>query len=177
MKVELLKYPTEEDWKLCYDCTLVTVGKQSSKIPSMGWRKKMLKANHSPIRTLNFCFRLTDIPYWVSVHLARHVHAIPFVRTQRNDRQRDYDRGKAPQDQPVTMCYYLNAEEMITIAHKRLCMQASKETRELVRMMCDAVLETNPEFEGLFVPNCFYRGGLCDEFNCCGLNESWKFGN
>ena len=75
------------------------------------------------------------------------------------------------------MCYYLNAEEMITIAHKRLCMQASKETRELVRMMCDAVLETNPEFEGLFVPNCFYRGGLCDEFNRCGLNESWKFGN
>lgn len=174
MKVEVLKHPTEEDWLLCKKCTLVTVSKDSDKPPTDEWKVKLLKANHSPIRTLQFCFRFSDIPSWVSVHLVRHVHATPFVSTQRNDRQSNYDRRKAPQDSPVTMCWYMNAEELITISHKRLCMQASKETRELVQMICDEVVKLNPEFKGLFVPNCAYRGGLCDEFNCCGLNEKYR---
>lgn len=174
MTVELLKYPTEADWMLCKQCTLVTVSKTSSKPPTDEWKRKLLRANHSPIRTLEFCFRLTDIPYWVSVHLVRHVHATPFVSTQRNDRQKKYDRGEAPQNAPVTMCWFMNAEELITIAHKRLCTQASPETRAVVQKMCDLVLETNPEFEGLLVPNCAYRGGLCDEFNCCGQNKLYQ---
>lgn len=172
MKIEILKSPTEEDWMLCKTCTLVTVSKESSKPPTAEWKHKLLASNHSPIRTLQFCFRLTDVPYWCSVHLVRHVHATPFVSTQRNDRQDLYDRGKAPQDAPVTMCWYMNAEELITIAHKRLCTMASKETREIVREICRLVEESNPEFRGLLVPNCVYRGGKCDEFNCCGFNKT-----
>lgn len=174
MKVELLKYPMMEDWQLAKACTLVTVSKSSNIPPTMEWKRKLLKAQHSPIRTLMFCFRLTDIPYWVSVHLVRHVHAVPFVSTQRNDRQDKYDRGEAPQNAPVTMCWLMNAEELLTIARKRLCTQASPETREVVKMMCDKVVELCPEFDGLFEPMCFYRGGRCDEFNCCGLNEEWS---
>ena len=74
---------------------------------------------------------------------------------------------------PVTMCWYMNAEELITIAHKRLCNQASKETREIVGMMCEEVIKVNPEFKELLVPNCQYRGGICEEFNCCGLNQKY----
>ena len=173
MDIEILKHPTEEDWMLCKKCTLVTVSKESNLPPTDEWKVKLLKANHSPIRTLQFCFRLTDIPYWVSVHLCRHVHATPFVSTQRNDRQAKYDRGKAPQDSPVNMCWYMNAEELITIAHKRLCAQASKETRDIIRMICNKVVEVNPEFKDLLVPLCAYRGGLCEEFNCCGLNQKY----
>ena len=173
MDIEILKHPTEEDWMLCKKCTLVTVSKESNLPPTDEWKVKLLKANHSPIRTLQFCFRLTDIPYWVSVHLCRHVHATPFVSTQRNDRQAKYDRGKAPQDSPVNMCWYMNAEELITIAHKRLCTQASKETRDIIRMICNKVVEVNPEFKDLLVPLCVYRGGLCEEFNCCGLNQKY----
>lgn len=173
MNVEILKHPTEEDWMLCKKCTLVTVSKESDIPPTDEWKVKLLKANHSPIRTLQFCFRLTDIPYWVSVHLCRHVHATPFVSTQRNDRQARYDRGKAPQNSPVNMCWYMNAEELITIAHKRLCSQASKETRDIVQMICGKVIEVNPEFKDLLVPLCAYRGGLCEEFNCCGLNRQY----
>ena len=171
MKIEMLKHPTDEDWMLCKKCTLVTVSKDSGKSPTDEWKVRILKANHSPIRTLQFCFRLVDIPYWVSVHLVRHVHATPFVSSQRNDRQDKYDRKSAPQDAPVTMCWYMNAEELITIAHKRLCYQASKETRELVQMICNKVIEVNPEFKDLLVPNCVYRGGICEEFNCCGRNK------
>ena len=174
MKVEVLKHPTEEDWLLCKKCTLVTVSKDSDISPTGAWKVKLLKANHSPVRTLEFCFRLTDIPYWVSVHLVRHVHATPFVSTQRNDRQDKYDRGEAPQNMPVTMCWFMNAEELITIAHKRLCSMASKETREVVQMICDEVIKTNPEFKELLVPLCAYRGGLCDEFNCCGKNVQYR---
>ena len=173
MRVEILKHPTEEDWNLCKMCTLITVSKKSKVPPSDEWKVKLLKSNHSPIRTLQFCFYLTDIPYWVSVHLARHVHATPFVSTQRTDRQDKYDRNKAPQDAPVSMCWYMNAEELITIAHKRLCTQASPETRELVQMICDEVIKVNPEFRDLLVPNCAYRGGVCEEFNCCGMNTKY----
>lgn len=173
-KVEILKHPTEEDWMLCKKCTLVTIGKDSEKPPTMEWKKKILAANHSPIRTLEFCFRLTDIPNWVAVHLVRHVHAVPFVKTQRNDRQDDFDRNAARQDVPVTMCWFMNAEELITISHKRYCKQASKETTKVVEAICNAVLETNPEFEGLFEPLCYYRGGVCTEFYPCGYNKSYK---
>lgn len=172
--VEILRHPTEEDWNLCKTVTLVTVSKQSKTPPTDEWKEKMLMANHSPVRTLQFCFRLTDIPYWVSVHLCRHVHATPFVSTQRDDRQDKYDRNSARQDAPVTMCWYMNAEELITIAHKRLCMQASPETRAVVKEICDEVIKVNPEFKNLLVPNCVYRGGVCTEFNCCGYNRGIK---
>ena len=176
-EVKILKHPTDEDWMLCKDCTLVTVGKESIQPPTEEWKRKLLRANHSPIRTLNFCFKLINIPSWVSVHLVRHVHALPFVKTQRNDRQDNYDRRTAPQDAPVTMNWYVNAEELITIGHKRLCMQASPETREVIQAICDAVIKVNPEFEGLFEPMCFWRGGRCDEFNCCGLNKTYNKGD
>lgn len=168
MRVEVLKHPGSEDWILARKCTLTTISKDSDKEPGIEWKRRLLKARHSPIRTLQFCFRLVDVPYWVSVHLCRHVHAVPFVSTQRNDRQGKYDRRSAPQDAPVTMCWYMNAEELMVIANKRLCNQASEETREVVKAICDEVVKVNPEFEGLFVPMCVYRGGVCDEFNSCG---------
>lgn len=166
-KIELLKYPTESDWMLAKKCTLVTVGKDSEKAPTLEWKKKLLAAGHSPIRTLEFCFRLNDIPYWVATHLVRHVHAIPFVKTQRTDRT-GIDRNELPQNAPVSMCWFMNAEELITIAHKRLCAQASLETRIVVRKICDLVLEKCPEFEGLLVPLCEYRNDKCTEMFPCG---------
>ena len=110
MNVKILKHPTEKDWMLCKRCTLVTVGKEPLTPPTDEWKTKILSARHSPIRTLEFCFLLEDIPYYVSTHLVRHVHAQPFVRSQRNDRQDDYDRTKAPQDAPVNMMWFVNAE-------------------------------------------------------------------
>lgn len=166
MKVSLIKYPTPEDWMLCKQCALVTVGKDAVTEPDAAWKRKILEARHSPIRVLNFVFKL-EVPYWVSVHLCRHIHAQPFVRSQRNDRQTEYDRNSAPQDAPVTMLWYMNAEELMTIANKRLCKQASEETRLVVQAMCDEVLKVCPEFIGLLVKMCEY--GRCHEmFPCWG---------
>ena len=118
--------------------------KDTDKPPTLEWKKRILKAQHSPIRMLTFLIEFKNLPSWVSVHLVRHVHATPFVSTQRNDRgQREegYDRRKAPQDTPVSMMWYMNAEELITIAHKRYCMLASSETRAVVSRMCNMIEE------------------------------------
>lgn len=172
MKVEIIKYPTQEDWLLAKQCTLVTVGKETSKPPTEKFKRDILRARHSPIRVLQFGFYLTDIPYWVSVHLCRHIHAQPFVRTQRNDRQDQYDRNKAPQDALVDMVWYMNAEELITIANKRLCNLASKETRKLVRMICREVIKVCPEFKNELVPMCVRNGGVCYEMFSCGGKDN-----
>ena len=59
----------------------------------------------------------------------------------------------------------------MTIAHKRLCNQASPETRAVVAEICRQVEILNPEFKGLLVPNCAYRGGKCTEVYPCGAAE------
>jgi thymidylate synthase ThyX len=148
----------------------VTVGKEIKTEPSPQWKHDILEARHSPIRVLNFVFKL-EIPYWVSVHLCRHIHAQPFVKSQRNDRQSAYDRNSAPQNEMVTMLWYMNAEELMIIANKRLCAQASPETREIVQKMCDLVQDRMPEFRGLLVPMCKYNGGVCHEMKPCGGNN------
>ena len=164
MEVSMLKYPTEEDWILVKRAALTTVDKAIKNPPSLEWKKSILKARHSPIRMLHFVFEIRDVPYWVSVHLCRHVHAVPFVRSQRNDRQDKYDRNGARQDAPVNMMWEMNAEELCVIANKRLCNMAAKETQEAVREMCRKVIEVCPEFENVLVPACVYNG-KCHEMN------------
>lgn len=169
MDVKLLEYPTEKDWMEVKRRALVTVGRKPVKAPDEKWKMAILRARHSPIRRLHFSFYL-EVPYWVSVHLCRHVHAQPFVKSQRNDRQSDYDRTKAPQDQEVCMIWDMNAETLITIANKRLCRQASEETRRVVKMMCDLVLLVCPEFINELVPMC-WREGQCHEMFPCGRGK------
>lgn len=169
MTITVLKHPTKADWLLCKQCALVTVGKETTTAPSDAWKHRILKARHSPIRTLEFLFRLEGIPYCTSVHLCRHIHATPFVRSQRNDRQSAYDRNAARQDAPVDMYWHMNAEELMTIANKRLCRLADDTTRAVIQQLCDAVLDTNPEFSGLLVPQCKYS--KCNEFSPCSEGE------
>ena len=111
MNVILLEHPTDDDWMGVKVRNLVTIGKRAVNPPDDTYKKRMLMARHSTIRYLRFSFYLEDIPYYVSTHLVRHVHAQPYVKSQRNDRQRDYDRTKAPQDTPVNMIWDMNAEE------------------------------------------------------------------
>lgn len=167
MKVTCIEYPTEQDWMACKERALVTIGKKAVNPPDEIWKKAILKARHSPIRRLRFSFYIEGIPSWCATHLARHVHAQPYIKSQRNDKQSEYDRDKAPQDAPVNMIYDVNGEELMVIANKRLCKQASAKTRKVVRMMCDEVAKTNPEFTEFLVPMCQYVGE-CKEMNPCG---------
>lgn len=175
MNITLLKYPTDEDWAFAKQCALVTIGKEMKTAPDMEWKHSILRARHSPIRTLQFAFYLEGVPYWVSTHLARHVHAQPFIRSQRNDRQDEYDRNAARQDAPVDMIWYMNAEELMAIAGKRLCHLAADETRKTVQMMCCLVIDNCPEFRGLLTPYCA-QTLTCREMNPCEYEKiiTWR---
>lgn len=164
MRVTMIEYPAEIEWMRVKRRALVTVGKKPISPPDERWKREMLRARHSPIRYLRFSFLIEDLPSWVSVHLCRHVHAQPYVKSQRNDRQSEYDRNEAPQNAPVDMIWDMNAEELMVIANKRLCNMAAAETREVVRQMCELVIEKCPEFEPYLVPMCEYAGG-CKELN------------
>ena len=172
MKVEMIEHPYDSDWMEVKRRALVTIGKEAMTPPTEEWKRSILKARHSPIRRLHFSF-LIECPYWVSVHLCRHhVGVTPYVKSQRNDRQADYDRNKAPQDAPVVMIMDMNAEALITIANKRLCRQASEETRHLVQIMCNLAANACPEFEDELVPMCARNGGVCHEMNPCRKKQT-----
>ena len=169
MTIELRRYPTQEDLQWMKECTLGTVGKEAKSLPTSEFVRMILVARHSPIREMVFSYVIRDVPYWVSVHLVRHhVGVQMYVQSQRNDRQSEYDRTKAPQDTPITMRLSINAEALMNLANKRLCMKAAPETREVVQRMCMLAEKVMPELKGLLVPMCEYHGGVCHEINPCG---------
>lgn len=173
-KVEVVKWPDEKDLLWCKECTLNTVGKKAVNAPSEEWVERLVRAEHSPIRELWFGIRM-EIPYWVSVHFVRHhVGVNHYVQTQRNDRQREYDRNKAPQGTLVSHVMSVNAMELIEMAHKRLCMMASSETRKVMEQICKKVSEVAPYMKNALVPLCEYRNGICAEMFPCGRYPAGK---
>lgn len=172
MAVNILRYPTDADWERAYDFALRTIGRRyAGGGVSDKWKHKILRAGHSPIRTLMFTIEMVDIPYYVSVHFVRHKYGVEhYVQSQRNDRQSDYDRTKAPQDEPVTHTMDMNAQELIFMAGMRLCGQAYHTTQLWMLEIVREVLKTNPEFKPFLVPKCLQHGGVCNEFEPCGIN-------
>lgn len=172
-KVELIKYPTEKELFWCKVCTLNTVGKKVTKIPTEEWIKKLVEAEHSPIRELWFGIKM-EIPYWVSVHFVRHhIGVNHYVQSQRDDRNNNaIPRNEKPQGEIVSHIMSINAQELINMAHKRLCRQASEETRQVMQMIVNEVIKVAPYMRSVLIPMCKYRGGLCNEmFSCKEMKE------
>nr|DAS64797.1 MAG TPA: Thymidylate synthase complementing protein [Caudoviricetes sp.] len=170
MKFTLIYKPEERELLLFKHCIWVTMGRKEApkKPPSSKLLRNVLHARHSPVRVLNFAFLIEDIPSNIATHLARHVHAVPFVSSLRNDRQERMDGDNAPRNTPVDMIFYCNAEELMTFANKRLCGRAAKRTQQVARMMCDEAEKAMPELSGDLVPMCIYHGGVCHELESCG---------
>ena len=64
------------------------------------------------------------------MHFVRHKHGIEhWISTRRTDRT-GIDRNELRQDELVTHEFEANAQAIINISRKRMCFQASKETRE-----------------------------------------------
>lgn len=169
MKVIVSRYPTQEDWNRARVLALGTEGKEGNNPASDKWKDKMLRCEHSPIRTLMFTIELIDIPYWVSVHFCRHKYGVEhYVRSQRNDRQNMYDRNTAPQNAPVNHTMEINAPELMYMARRRLCSKAAAETKAWMEAIVEAVCQKCPEFRPHLVPNCVFLG-RCPEMYSCGM--------
>lgn len=170
--VEILQHPTEDDWQTVKLLALNTMGKNYMKDKAMTQelKTKYLSSEHSPIRALQFIIKM-EIPYYVSTHLVRHKYGVEhFIQSQRNDRQDKYDRDQAPQGALVSHIMLVNAQALMAMSRKRLCGKADKTTQKVWRTVVKKVLETNPEFKEVLVPNCEYLHS-CPEFQSCGR---WK---
>lgn len=168
VEIRLIRIPSKEDMMLCKMCAFATIGKDTDKLPSMEWLHSIMEARHSPIRELHFAFEFIGLPSYIATHFSRHIHARPYIQTQRNDRQAKYDRRKAPQDAPVIMIWCMEGEALQIIANKRLCMLADAATRTIAQAMCDLVEFHVPYCKRLLVPMCKYHGGTCHEMKPCG---------
>lgn len=147
------------------------------KEPSSEWKRKMLLAEHSPIRLIKLDYTWQNIKSWISVHFVRHKVGIEhFVSTQRDDRTK-IDRNKSTQDSPVNHYFEVNAQAAINISRKRLCFQAHKETRDKWKEFLETKAKFDePELYSVCVPECIYRG-FCPEINPCGFSKTEDFKN
>lgn len=144
--------------------------------PSYAYMKKLYMSEHSPIRVKHFIVRIENLPSWVATHLVRHkIGAEPFVRSQRTDRTgSNISRDELSQGELVTMDMELNPQSCISISRKRLCGQASKETREVWRKVVEAIREVDKPLAECCVPECIYRG-FCTELKPCKYSETMLF--
>lgn len=143
--------------------------------PSINWKKKIIKAEHSPLRCLMFNIDFYDIPNYVSVHLVRHVHAQPFVSTSRPDIDgKQIPREEQKKIDPVNMRLFLNAQEIINISKVRLCNKAEARTKYIWKQVIEELRKIEPELAMACVPNCIYRGH-CPEIKSCGFSDTEVF--
>jgi hypothetical protein len=196
MKVTRLEC-VKPDWKRVVNAARRTWGKQPiDKEPSVGFKKSILLAEHSPIRLLEYDFTISDIRQWVTVHLVRHHEGCEkFVHTQRQDindeiekitktiidiftregllkdgwRERDYLFQGQENDMDMTC----NAQAFINISRKRLCLGCpSPETRKAWVIVIEALKEVDPILAEKCVPECVYRGFCPEKSRCCGYVNS-----
>jgi hypothetical protein len=162
-------------WREIADAARTTIRMQEGeKEPSSSWKRKMLLAEHSPIRLMLFKWKWVNLKYWISVHFVRHKIGIEhFVSTQRTDRTGVCREG-SPQNAPVLHQCVANAQSIIFISRKRLCTQASAETRSAWKLVLDEIKKCEPELHAACVPECVYRG-FCPEFKPCGYSDTENF--
>ena len=154
-------------WQEIKDCTMTTINKTTGKYPDSDWKLKLLISEHSPIRRLRINWKWDSIKSWVSIHMVRHKYGIEHqIGTRRSDRT-GIDRNSLRQDELVQHEIDVNAQATINISKKRMCFQASKETREAWKEYLDELEKYEPELRLCCVPDGIYRGG-CPEFQNCG---------
>ena len=162
------------DWIRVVNAARRTWGKKPlDHEPSDKFKKKILLAEHSPIRLLEYDFTWEDIKQWITAHFVRHHEGCEkFVHSQRPDVNKELeglDRDSFPQGMLNDMDMTCNAQSFINISRKRLCVGcASKETRMAWKAVISYLNEVDPILASKCVPECVYRG-FCPEFDrCCG---------
>lgn len=164
------------DWTRVKNHCRTTVNKKFTEHePSLEFKRKLLISEHSPIRIILFDWSWEGMPSWVSVHFARHKWE-KFISTQRDDRkEHDISRADMPQGTPVDFDGFANMQNLIDSWRKRLCFQASPETRAYAEDFKVVLHEVFPELADVLVPNCVYRCG-CPEMTGCGYFKNFREG-
>lgn len=175
---KIVRFEQITSWKRALNAARRTVGKSPiDKEPSNSWKAKMLLAEHSPIRLVEYDWSWKDIRQWVTAHLVRHHEGCEkFVHTQRDGRAgNSYNRDELLQGSLNEMDMTANAQAIINISRKRLCSLAAKETREAWGKVIESIRTVDPVLADKCVPECLYRG-FCPEFmGSCGYSKTKKY--
>lgn len=172
LQVEILWH--DDMWQVIKDATLTTIGKNKGSYPTSEWKRKILMAEHSPIRIGHIVIKVHNCPSFVIHHLVRHVHITPFVSTLRYDRT---NYNEVPNRNTLqSAAFDINFQSFIDISRKRLCNCASYETRYVWKQILEAIKEVEPELYSVCVPQCV-REGYCYEFKSCNYHKTEAFKN
>jgi len=166
MKVIVKKHTDIEEAHACIESTM------APDFVAKATLKDIYSWEHSVTRSQLFSVQLIDVFSFVSVHLCRHVTTVPFVRSMRVDRG---GNGEESRYTLVNHRFLANAEALMNMARRRLCFQASVETREAMLMIKKAMIDVDPDLAHFMVPNCVYRGGYCPEPRPCGRYKVKKY--
>lgn len=187
-------------WEWCKEGMLRTVAlKPKTPQPTKEQKLRWLIAEHAPIKIVQWWIDIEDLRQWVGVHLIRHPFIIPMISSQRSDKvadkeaqieavlsyikddivnDPDFDKSQwrdyRLQGSTNGHSFVVNAQTLINISRKRLCRQASTETREVWELVKDCMEHVDAEMASVMVPNCVYRG-WCPEMTCCGYCIGPKF--
>ena len=185
-------------WEYALDAARFTQGKEMThKVPSDGFIRKALMAEHSPIKLVQYRVIIHNLQQWVGVHLLRHRDTLPYICTQRNDRNESVEvivnkickelltmiqaeqpefnpRNLLPQGTLNDHMFWLNAQTFINISRRRLCHEASRETRMVWKMILEELIKVDPILPKFCVPMCVYRG-FCPEMTSCGYSLSKRY--
>lgn len=171
-------------WKRVLNAARRTIGKEPlDKEPSESWKAKILLAEHSPIRLLEFDWGWSKIKQFVTAHLVRHHEGCEkFVHSQRGDRRgllEEYgvsSRDELPQGAENDMDMTANAQAMINISRKRLCKGcASPETREAWTQVIEELRKDDPVLASKCVPDCIYRGFCAEWMSDCKYSHTLSY--
>lgn len=165
-------------WKRALNAARRTIGKsQLGKEPTDSWKAKILLAEHSPIRLVEYDWTWEKIKQWVTAHLVRHHEGCEkFVHSQRGDRRElPIERDKMPQGAVNDMDMTANAQALINISRKRLCSCASPETRKAWNQVKEEIRKIDPILADKMVPECLYRGFCPEWMSSCGYSKTKKY--
>lgn len=173
MKIDFLKI--KGDWQEVKDAAMTTVGKDAGHTPSSEWKRRMLLCEHSPIRKLIVKWKWTSLLWWVQTHFTRHHVGVEWhVSTSRTDRTGIDRTEEGSQSNLISVEGEANAQAVINISRKRLCMMASKETRAAWSLFLLNLKTQEPELVNISVPDCIYRGH-CYEYTSCGYFKTKSY--
>ena len=161
------------NWQAIKSACMTTIRKEAGdKEPSSSWKRKLLIAEHSPIRRSLISWKWEEIPYAISTHFARHHEGVEkFVGTSRTDRT-GVDRSQRSQMDMVPMEMDANIQGLIDISYKRLCTAADPTTRKYWLAVLLAIREYDEDIFYACVPQCIRCGG-CPEYQPCGFYDKF----
>lgn len=170
-KVTVVKF--DVDWTEIKNACRKTISMKDSKVePGSDWKRKLLLAEHSPLRHSLITVDIEDVPFYVMGHIVRHsVGVTPYVGTSREDRT-NVPRSERSQTDLVSMRLDMNIQSLINISRKRLCNQADKQTQIVWLEVVKAIAEYDQDIVWACVPEGIRSCGCPEKFGNCRACEN-----